>query len=627
MVTVTMRYASVKQFALRFGLLVCGVFLISPARAAELESSSDPVNAALEAEARGELTDRTILVESSNKPDLARWHAGQVFVDGQWVGLDQLSAERLTPPLQKYVDKRGEGELDIEAHRRLARWAEANQLDPQARAHWQGVIALNPDDRIARAKLGQELVNGQWLSKEEIRDAKQQAKELAKQAKVWLPKMKKWADAISGSDTKDKLKTLEALRQLEDPSAVYALKLAALQLSDDMAIPFVEAIKNLRSREACNALTEIAVNDPASKRGQAAIAGLKEYRMAFYVPRLLESLSSDLLLRHQIFTRPNGDEVLRIVKSRELQDVEQVAIVDNVIQSRGRRVVDDRQGLSDQIDNVNVIGTRRLRIPKNSVAQQVLRRDAERQLEQEQNETQLENEVRMLQETRVFNVLQSVSGENIQRNARSWWDWWDKYNEAMDYGDSSKRYDVRYTVDRQNTVYTRPEANVSNLTFRESCECLIAGTQVQTECGPKPVESIRTGDLVLSQDVETGELSLKPVLQATQRPPAKTLRFSTAGGEIQATLGHYWWVAGQGWLRTKELEVGMMLHHATGASRIQSIEQVAEPVKTFNLIVADNHTYFVGPERLLSNDATELSPTLKVVPGLPVASLAANTRK
>ncbi|WP_442510842.1 polymorphic toxin-type HINT domain-containing protein [Novipirellula sp. SH528] len=624
MVTVTMRYASVKQFALRFGLLVCGVFLISPARAAELESSSDPVKAALEAEARGELTDRTTLVESSNKPDLARWHAGQVFVDGQWVGLDQLSAERLTPRLKQYVDERGEGELDIEAHRRLARWAEANQLDPQARAHWQGVIALNPDDRVARVKLGQELVNGQWLSKDEIRDAKQQSKELAKQAKVWLPKMKKWAASISGSDTKDKLKTLEALRQLEDPSAVYALKLAAFQLPDDLAFPFVEAIRNVRSREACNALTEIAVKDPASKSGQAAVAGLKEYRMAFYVPRLLESLSGDVLLRHQVFTRPNGDEVLRIVKSRELQDVEQVSIVDNVVQANKRVVITDPRSQANALRTNARISIVDLNIGKNAVASRALRRDIERQSEQMRSETDEENRARVRGETRIYDVLQSVSGEEVERNAVAWWDWWDRYNEAMDYGAENKRYDVSYDQDRRNTIYA---VQFSRMVALRTCECLIAGTQVQTECGPKPVESIRTGDLVLSQDVETGELSLKPVLQATQRPPAKTLRFSTAGGEIQATLGHYWWVAGEGWLRTKELEVGMMLHHATGASRIQSIEQVAEPVKTFNLIVADNHTYFVGPERLLSNDATELSPTLKVVPGLPVASLASNKRK
>lgn len=624
MVTVTMRNASVKQFALRFGLLVCGVFLIRPCGATELEISSDPVRAALEAEANGQLTDRTSLVESSNKPDSARWHAGQVFIDGQWVGLDQLSAERLTPRLKQYVEQRGEGELDLEAHRRLARWAEANRLDPQARAHWQGVVALNPDDRVARAKLGLELVNGQWLSKDEFREAKRQSKKLAKQAKVWLPKVKQWAASIAGSDAKGKLKTLEALRQLEDPSAVYALKLAALQLPDDLAFPFVEAIKNGRSREACNALTEIAVKNPASKSGQAAVAGLKEYRMAFYVPSLLESLSGDLLLRHQVFTRPNGEKVLRIVKSRELQDVEQVSIVDNVVQANTRMVITDQLSQANALRTNARISIVDLNVGENAVASQALQRDIQRQSEQMRSETNEKNRAKVRDETRIYDVLQAVSGENVERNAVAWWDWWDRYNEAMDYGAENKRYDVRYDQDRRNTVYA---VQFSQMVAFRTCECLVAGTQVQTECGPKPVESIRTGDLVLSQDVETGELALKPVLQTTKRPPAKTMRFATAGGEIQATLGHYWWVAGQGWLRTKELEVGMMLHHATGASKIQSIEPVAEPVETFNLIVADNHTYFVGPERLLSNDATDLRPTLQVVPGLPVSSLASTARQ
>ncbi|WP_345684599.1 polymorphic toxin-type HINT domain-containing protein [Novipirellula caenicola] len=619
-----MRCASVKQFAWRLGLLLGGVLLSGSAGAAELETSSDPVRAALEAEAKGQLTDRTALMELSQNPDAARWHAGQVFVDGQWVGLDQLNAERLTLRLRQYVQQRGEGDLDIEAHRHLARWAETNQLDAQARAHWQGVVALNPDDRAARAKLGQQLVNGQWLSKDEIREAKRQSKELAKQAKTWLPKVKQWVAAISGSDAKGKLKTLEELRQLEDPSAVYALKLAALQLPDDLAFPFVEAIKNGRSRQACNALTEIAVKDPASKSGQAAIAGLKEYRMAFYVPSLLESLSGDIVLRHQTFTRPNGEEVLRIVKSRELQDVEQVAIVDNVVQANTRVVITDQLSQANALRTNARISIVDLNVGKNAVASQALQRDIQRQSDQARRETAEQNREKARNESRVYEVLQAVSGEGMERNAVAWWDWWDRYNEAMDYGAENKRYDVKYDQDRRNTVYTM---QFSQLVALRTCECLIAGTQVQTECGPKSVESIRTGDLVLSQDVETGELALKPVLQTTKRPPAKTMRFATAGGEIQSTLGHYWWVAGQGWLRTKELEVGMILRHATGTSKIESIELVDEPVETFNLIVADNHTYFVGPERVLSNDATDLRPTLKVVPGLPVSSLASATRE
>jgi intein/homing endonuclease len=129
--------------------------------------------------------------------------------------------------------------------------------------------------------------------------------------------------------------------------------------------------------------------------------------------------------------------------------------------------------------------------------------------------------------------------------------------------------------------------------------------------------------MLLSQNIESGALEFKPVLKTTLRPPSKTLQFTTtSGNSIEATLGHFWWIAGKGWVRTKELEVGMPMHHAKGTSKIVSIEETPKEVETYNLVVADSHTYFVGTERLLSWDATEVQPTLQLVPGLPAPVLA-----
>jgi hypothetical protein len=48
---------------------------------------------------------------------------------------------------------------------------------------------------------------------------------------------------------------------------------------------------------------------------------------------------------------------------------------------------------------------------------------------------------------------------------------------------------------------------------------------------------------------------------------------------------------------------------------IESIEQTGfEP--TYNLIVADFHTYFVGKAKILSHDNTIREPTVALVPGL-----------
>jgi hypothetical protein len=54
-----------------------------------------------------------------------------------------------------------------------------------------------------------------------------------------------------------------------------------------------------------------------------------------------------------------------------------------------------------------------------------------------------------------------------------------------------------------------------------------------------------------------------------------------------------------------------------------SINDIAdrEAIETFNLVIDDDHTYFVGQSRVLAWDATELIPTFQRVPGLPAPVL------
>ncbi|TWU32878.1 polymorphic toxin-type HINT domain-containing protein [Novipirellula artificiosorum] len=618
MFTLATRWASVNQVSFGVGAAVFFAPLLSQAWSAESTSIDDPVRAALEAEAEGRLIDRTLLaseIGTVQDPESARWHAGQVCVDGVWLKIDQLSEARITPVLERYRQQRGEEVLDADGHRRVAAWADLNGLKTHADAHWQGALAENPNDRIVRSRLGYERVGDEWLTKQEIRQAEVLRKDRARQTRAWIPKMKAWANSLLGTDAKRKIKTIEAIGSVDDPSAIDALQLTALQLPGEVASPFVDAIRGIRCNQSCNALAEIAIADPGSKRGRAAIEGLKDYRMEFYVPKLIRSLSSDIRLRYQVFSRPNGDEILRLVKSRDLQNVNQIEVIDRVVQAKRVPLV----RFSEHTGQAQGPGRRRVIFQAsfgNPVAGDIARQDAMQELERARLWNESNNLMKPTAETRTLDVLQAVVSEEVGETAADWWGWWDRYNERVRSGD--KPYEVRYDEDRQNTVYTQPFI----ARVWRSHSCLTAGTRVQTEFGAKPIETIQAGDLVLSQDVRTGELALKPVLATTHRPTAKTLRFVTAGGPIETTLGHYWWVAGKGWLRSKELTDGMVLHHATGTTQIEAIE-ASKPAESYNLVVADFHTYFVGPERILSYDVTDLSPTLQVVPGLPV-DLAAN---
>ena len=65
----------------------------------------------------------------------------------------------------------------------------------------------------------------------------------------------------------------------------------------------------------------------------------------------------------------------------------------------------------------------------------------------------------------------------------------------------------------------------------------------------------------------------------------------------------------------KELEDGAMLHSVTGTTRIENVKPATD-AETYNLVVADFNTYFVGESGILVHDNTPRRPTRAFVPGL-----------
>ena len=104
-------------------------------------------------------------------------------------------------------------------------------------------------------------------------------------------------------------------------------------------------------------------------------------------------------------------------------------------------------------------------------------------------------------------------------------------------------------------------------------ECLVAGTPVWTDAGPRPVEQLQVGDRVLSQDPNSGELAYKPVLRTTEREPEPLVKFEIGGEAIQCSGGHPFWVSGEGWVKARHLKSPLRLHAVTGSHVIESVEQ------------------------------------------------------
>jgi hypothetical protein len=152
----------------------------------------------------------------------------------------------------------------------------------------------------------------------------------------------------------------------------------------------------------------------------------------------------------------------------------------------------------------------------------------------------------------------------------------------------------------------------------EAFDCLSGDATVWTELGPAAIRDVKVGDRVFSCHIETGRLTIKPVLRVTVRPAGRLLRLRVGGKVVDVSGGHPLWVAGKGWLRARELQPGMLLHTLVGTAEVESIER-GDSQRSFNLVVADSHTYFVGDHMVLTHDNTVRRPTNRIVPGLAAA--------
>ena len=148
----------------------------------------------------------------------------------------------------------------------------------------------------------------------------------------------------------------------------------------------------------------------------------------------------------------------------------------------------------------------------------------------------------------------------------------------------------------------------------------------------KPIEEIEVGDEVLSYDEETGEQGYKPVVRLFRNQTKEWCTISVRGNdgehyEITSTPGHKYFVpenkgyknsralehesyAGlnEKWVSACDLKRGDKVQLSDGTlckvERV-TLEQLEEPETTYNLEVADFHTYYVTEKDVLVHNFCE----------------------
>lgn len=526
----------------------------------------------------------------------ARWQSGQVKHNERWLSTDQVSElAASSSSLARYQAKRSESPDTAAGHLSLARWCESRGLDQQARAHYTNVLDFQPDHAEVRSKLGFRRLNGMWLTEGEVTAINEEARRLTRAIDTWAPTVNRIREGLMSANQRNRKAAEEELAKIEDIAAIPVMERILSAASEKSALELVGRLAGWNDPQATRSLARQAVYSPWEAVRELASHKLQGRRLEEYVPNLLDLMRNTVQVNSEVFQDGN-QLVLREFFVREGPNAWELLTIDTAYSRNALPNGDASDTLSRAIaDMRQTAGARRADV-------------------EVQNERQ--NEVN----ERVMDCLKIATGQTTKTAPADWWQWWSDENEMESSPEKSVQQQFarseRIINDERYNLPPQTETPVSRpISLPRSAECLAAGTPVWTMTGTQAIERLRVGDLVLSQDTETGELAYKPVLRRTVRPAGPVFHLEIDGQAFRASGGHLFWVAGEGWTKARHLRSGNILHCSTGVANVNEAKEAAtEP--TYNIVVADFNTYFIGEAKILSHDVTLREPSRAVVPGL-----------
>jgi hypothetical protein len=175
----------------------------------------------------------------------------------------------------------------------------------------------------------------------------------------------------------------------------------------------------------------------------------------------------------------------------------------------------------------------------------------------------------------------------------------------------------QYYYDSETGKYPRrpePEPDFSKGEQR-TIPCFAKGTLVATITGPVPIESLAIGTTVPA--FACGTTLDKPLTALLRNKCTRLVKISVGSETLCSTTRHRFWVENKKqWIAAQYLEPGMVLRTVIGEMSpiLRIVVQEVPEQETYNLTVADCHTYFVGKEGFLVHNADEV-PTGKIYIG------------
>ena len=563
---------------------------------------------------KDEQRDESLQAALEHEPEFepALWHSGYVQFDGRWARFDDvpLLAAKHTNWI-RYQQRQDKSSDSVRGHLKLAAWCGNNGLGQQRRAHLSRVLDLDPNHEGARAALGHRRINGQWVTPERLSEFRDRFSRASEALKRWKPELEAIRQHFESDQDADRKEGLERLMAIDDPAAIPAMEMVLSTADEKLGMLALRALDNTKVHEATVGLARQAVFAPWPAVRQSAAEKLADRPMETYVPVLLSAMSWPVVSGVEMGRARGGGIAYRHTFYREGVDQRRLVIFDGRYRINSPRGP-NRRALAG-IANRAVQGDPEagdlmaVNLSRQMAAAQAFVQQFNTMVRARQLSVARENARASALNKHVASILETATGMSLPASADEWWQWWYDYNEV--YVDGEKPLQQSFI---RNDVTVNSLATVGSLTLGD---CLAAATLVLTDSGPTPIEEINVGDRVLSKHPETGRLAYKPVLRRTTRPAGQLVAIKVGRETIRTSGGHAFWGSGKGWVKARNLQPGMQLHGVTGTAELGAVER-GEVAETYNLVVADFHTYFVGDAKILSHDNTIRQPVNEVVPGL-----------
>ncbi len=542
---------------------------------------------------------------------LQHWSAGFVWAGEQWLK-HRLVIEQGEHwnDVYRYQQERDKRQDNFRDNLFLADGCREHGLRAEERAHLTRALLHDYSFHEAHRRLGHVNVNGFWITPRQIQLRMHESQRTQGNLDAWATRIqilaKKFAKTRPGSVAETKVS--ESLKEIRTPDAIPAVERYFASQGPRQTRAFQDWLATIDSHKAAEALVRQSVFHSTTELRTRAKNLLCERRYDQYVPYALSGLTSvNTRFSLELVQLPLA---LPTIPLRVFSKQVVVDGFDSTLTISGTRTVIKSEPFVPRFaDRISVTGHS---VPANQAPQilaqayagigDVLLADYGQQTLESSQQIRIDRIVRMLKTATKVDI----------KDPEKWFDWWrkqndlvlkngklklnDEYDDGIWYVDNRRAQKIRISV--------RPVS------------CFVAGTLTETEHGPRPIEKIQIGDRVLTQDIETGELTFKPVLKRTVRKAAPTVILKTSSEEVHCSLGHPFWVSGIGWRMAKELEPGMSLYTLKGDSvDLQEIVP-AEKETVYNLIVADFSTYFAGKQQFLTHDITPRESTDMVLPGI-----------